>query len=92
MSTFESVICSACGTEQTTDQVVGNNGCIECNEPLCLFCGCTEFNPCPEGCSWVLPFICSADLHCVLKEIILTFGGDAGRETAGVLRARAIGL
>jgi len=22
-------------------------------EPVCIKCGCTEYDPCPEGCAWV---------------------------------------
>lgn len=30
----------------------------------CRFCGCTHFNPCPEGCGWVDPgqTVCTACL------------------------------
>lgn len=89
---FRTVQCGACGTKQTADQVMARGGCVECGEMLCMFCGCTEFNPCLQGCAWAAPFICSADLHCVIKEVIQTFGGEAGRETARVLQARAMAL
>lgn len=35
------------------------------NEPTCRYCGCTEFNACPSGCSWLDKdqTICSACLE-----------------------------
>ena len=29
-------------------------------EPVCRVCGCTEYDPCPGGCFWVGPDLCSA--------------------------------
>lgn len=87
---FRSVKCAACFTEQTAEQLVSNDGCIGCGEMLCMFCGCTEFNPCPDGCGWVLPFICSAELHSVIQAVAQVFGPDAGRSVAGVINVRAL--
>lgn len=27
---------------------------------FCIYCGCTEYTPCPGGCAWVVPYVCSA--------------------------------
>lgn len=29
-------------------------------EPVCRKCGCTEYDPCPGGCTWVSDDLCSA--------------------------------
>lgn len=29
-------------------------------EPVCRVCGCTDLTPCPGGCAWVKPDLCSA--------------------------------
>lgn len=28
--------------------------------PRCRVCGCSEFDPCPEGCGWVEEDLCSS--------------------------------
>lgn len=28
--------------------------------PLCRACGCSEYNPCPEGCGWAEPDLCTS--------------------------------
>lgn len=30
------------------------------SEPTCRFCGCTDLQACPGGCSWIAPEVCSA--------------------------------
>lgn len=30
------------------------------DERTCVECGCTEDNPCPGGCSWFAPGICTS--------------------------------
>lgn len=30
---------------------------------FCIYCGCTEYSPCPGGCAWVVPYVCSACAH-----------------------------
>lgn len=27
---------------------------------FCVYCGCTEYMPCPGGCAWVVPYVCSS--------------------------------
>lgn len=36
-------------------------GTAEDLEQVCMFCGCTDEDPCPGGCSWAAPNVCS---HC----------------------------
>jgi hypothetical protein len=33
---------------------------VKANPPMCVGCGCTDAQACPEGCSWVAPGWCSA--------------------------------
>ena len=33
--------------------------CEGCGENICVDCGCTDSEPCPENCEWVRPGICS---------------------------------
>lgn len=43
------------------------------HEQVCMFCGCTDENACPGGCSWVAPNVCSSCagiIHEALKQDI----------------------
>jgi hypothetical protein len=33
--------------------------CHECGDQVCAVCGCTDSVACEEGCSWLLPGLCS---------------------------------
>lgn len=33
---------------------------VEEREVFCLDCGCSDNNPCPQGCYWIQPGLCSS--------------------------------
>ena len=42
----------------------------------CMGCGCTDDNPCPGGCAWVAPGICSC---CAQASEVSVVGSCVGR-------------
>lgn len=55
----EQIFCQNC---QEIVAIVRENGfrCSECGEQICIKCGCTESEACPEGCDWSqTPGICT---------------------------------
>jgi hypothetical protein len=48
--------------------------CPLCDAELCMLCGCTTDEPCPEGCAWLRPGICSAHIDWLKKEVERVFG------------------
>ncbi len=34
--------------------------CATCGEEICIVCGCTDSEPCLDGCFWARPNVCSA--------------------------------
>lgn len=54
--------CVECGAPGILDSA---GLCRECrgdddDEQGCVGCGCTDDNPCPGGCTWVAPNLCSS--------------------------------
>ncbi len=52
------VVCAQCGNDQITDwkdDVI----CTACHARVCILCGCTDDRACRDGCSWMLPGVCS---------------------------------
>lgn len=54
---------SLCGNKHSMNTIIHSNvTCPECLAILrqkCMFCGCTDDNACPGGCSWVELNVCS---------------------------------
>lgn len=48
-------ICPDCGEECPCEDDGADNGL----EPECSVCGCTASEPCPGGCVWAGPNLCS---------------------------------
>jgi hypothetical protein len=60
--------------------------------PKCVVCGCTQFNACDEGCSWVMrePWLCSACVHTYTIALLFDFFFSMeGKATAGARRRAA---
>jgi hypothetical protein len=54
----EDVCCVACGEDQIT--VIENEiVCAGCLQQICVLCGCVDDYACRDGCSWMMPGICS---------------------------------
>ena len=54
----EDVGCNACGSVEITlcDETII---CAHCFDLICVLCGCVERWACDDGCSWILPGVCS---------------------------------
>jgi hypothetical protein len=56
--------------------------CVECREPRCVICGCTDrmacVTKCIDGgyaCSWMAPGVCSACFHALAEHAYLKATG-----------------
>lgn len=48
-----------CGNCQTTTTIVDGYYCHCCDQMLCIYCGCTDEEPCEEICWWTSDGVCS---------------------------------
>lgn len=55
------VVCAMCGGNKIKacpdreDAII----CTTCHQRICVLCGCTDLRACRDGCSWMLPGVCS---------------------------------
>lgn len=50
------IFCQNC---QRICRVIGDFECENCGEMVCLYCGCTDSEPCAEVCEWARDGVCS---------------------------------
>jgi len=51
-------VCASCSHNEITqwkEAII----CTACHARVCVLCGCTDEAACPDGCSWMLPGVCS---------------------------------
>ncbi len=58
--------------EGTVEEIrsVLRTGTVEDLEQVCMFCGCTDIDPCHGGCSWVAPNVCSRCANIVREALV----------------------
>jgi len=78
----QAIQCANCQTIQDAIEMLENDGCITCGEPLCLLCGCTEQRACDPHCAWLRPFVCSSHIAELLRRVEFHFGADVRRHIA----------
>jgi len=54
----DKIFCQNC---QEVVVVIEEGGltCADCGELICVKCGCTESEPCAEGCGWAKNGVCT---------------------------------
>src|SRR4051794_23690566 len=55
MEGVECVVCRSVRITLNGEQII----CAFCRRDICILCGCTGDWACDDGCSWILPGVCS---------------------------------